>query len=184
MVPMNTSTIANASSTAVSFSDVKNSTIFFMVGVVKRIGWEMKLFCRRIFCGLNKLDERVFLLRDEVGITHQFVKPSLTVARQHHADEPRRFAGARVSAGHVNERRLAISHLKHRLLLLRVIYRRRQPNLLAPAVDVRHESSAVAGELAHADCCRCVASALDVELGENKLRDFAFFPVRRNGPSW
>ena len=64
--------MANASSMTVSFSDEKNSTIFLM-----SIG---------IFGGLHELDQRVLLLRHDVRVAHELVKPGLAAERQHHAD--------------------------------------------------------------------------------------------------
>src|SRR5258706_13012004 len=97
MVPTNTRMIANASSTTMSLSDEKNSAIFLM-----SIG---------IFGGLNELDQRVFLLRHNADVAHEFVKPRLFAQRQHEADQLCRFAGARVRAGKFNQRRLGTRSL-------------------------------------------------------------------------
>src|ERR1700722_62902 len=93
---MNTSTMANASRITVSRSDVK---IFIIrLRSTASIG---------VVCRLNEFNESVFLLRDDLPIAHQFVKPRLAVLRNDSADKPRGFAGFGIRAGEIHDLRSA-----------------------------------------------------------------------------
>src|SRR5271169_3722584 len=84
---MNTSKIANASRITVSRSDVK-----ILINRLTSIG---------VVCRLDELNESVLLLRDDLLVAHQFVKPRLAVLRHDCADEPRGFAGLGICAGEI-----------------------------------------------------------------------------------
>src|SRR5271154_2680519 len=129
---MNPTTRAHDSSTQVSLSDVKTEVIFLMsIGVFGR---------------LDELRERIFLRGHDTFVAHQFVKPSLPAERQHNADEPRRFAGASIRAGNINQGRRAAGSINRRQIRQISFGDWRETELRAPTIYICGQTAAITRE--------------------------------------
>src|SRR5882724_48519 len=156
---MNTSRIANASRITVSRSDVK--ILINRLRSVASIG---------VVCRLDEFYESIFLLRDDLPVAHQLVKPCMAVLRDDCADETRRFAGLGIRADKINNSIRATNDINSIFIWKQISFRKwREPKLSAPAIYVCQKTTAIARERTDIDLRRRAVRARDGKLGDEKF---------------
>src|SRR5271154_581646 len=157
---MKTSTMANASSTTVSRNEAKNLT--------SRL---TNLTSIRIIGRLDEFNESVLLLRDNLFVAHQFVKPRLAVLRNDRANESHLCAGLRIHACEIYQRRLAARHVQRLRHLRQITFSRRaQTDLPAPAIHICRQTAAFTAQLGHVHFSFCTVGSGDGKFSQKKLR--------------